>query len=302
MLDEIGSLSQQLRFDRYFSLKDYSNVVIAGMGGSGIAGAIFSEICDDIPAVTVSNYHLPGFADENTAFIAISYSGNTEETIACFREAEKRGCTTYAITSGGQLSSLCKNTILVPSGLQPRSAVGYLLAPLFRSFCPHLIKDLEEASGLAAQIDGDHDRAKEIAQKIVDGGTTPVIMGYHPFASIAYRWQTQFNENAKMMAFSLVYPELDHNAIVGLDGSKDLGGFFFMHFGGSDPRLYRRISATMNLAGIDSLEIPCKGTSPLGRAINFLHFGDYLTYYAGIGRGADPREVHVIEDLKKQLA
>lgn len=302
MIDEITALSSQFKTSDQFSLPDYRDVIIAGMGGSGIAGMIFSEIYGEVPARNISGYHIPKSADEETVFIGISYSGNTEETISCFREAERAGCKTYAITSGGMLSKLCKNTLLIPGGLQPRSSVGYLLTPLIRTFCSDRISDLEESSEVAAALDRDHSLAQDIAGKIVEAASFPVVMGYPPFASIAYRWQTQFNENAKMMAFSLVFPELDHNAIVGLGGSMPLDDFFFMHFGGSDQKISKRIGYTIELSGISSMEIPQSGSTDLGKAIHFLHFGDYLSYFTGLARKVDPREVNIIEKLKYQLS
>ncbi len=302
MIEEIQTLSSQFKTERKFDLPDYRDVVIAGMGGSGIAGLIFSEIYNNIPVRNVSGYHIPESADEETVFIGISYSGNTEETISCFKEAEKAGCRTYAITSGGKLSTMCNNTLLVPKGLQPRSALGHLLSPLIRSFLPERVSDLDEASEIASAVDRNRAAPEKTAVEVVQSGKIPLILGYPPLASTAYRWQTQFNENAKMMAFSLVFPELDHNAIVGLGGSKPSDHLFFMHFGGADGRISKRIQYTLDLAGVESLEIPASGVSDLAKAVHFLHYGDYLSYYSGMKRGADPREVNIIENLKKRLA
>lgn len=302
MIEEILTLRSQFKSEKRFELPDYRDVIIAGMGGSGIAGMIFSEIYSDIPVRNVSGYHIPKSADEKSIFIGISYSGNTEETLSCFAEAEKAGCKTYAITSGGKLSKMCKNTVLIPEGLQPRSSVGYLLTPLIRTFCPDRSMDLEEAGEIAAGVDADHSLVERLAKKMVDSSRIPVIMGYQPFASIAYRWQTQFNENAKMMAFSLVFPELDHNAIMGLGSSTRADQLFFMHFGGADSIISKRIQYTLDLSGIDSREIPASGNSDLARAIHFLHLGDYLSYFSGLRRNVDPREVTIIENLKKKLA
>ena len=114
MIDELKSLRQQLLFSGKFDPPEFRNCVIAGMGGSGIAGRIFSDIYTKKPVTCVSSYEIPDFVDSDTLFIGMSYSGNTEETIAAFREAERRGAQMAAITSGGALEKMCQRTGILP--------------------------------------------------------------------------------------------------------------------------------------------------------------------------------------------
>ncbi|MEM0127934.1 MAG: SIS domain-containing protein, partial [Thermoplasmatales archaeon] len=154
-VEEIVSLKDQLSYDGEIDTKtDFSNVVIAGMGGSGIAGKIFSLMYREKPVFIISSYDIPEFVDHSTLFIAISYSGNTEETIYAVREAMRRRAQIAAITTGGKLSEIIKNAILIPSGLQPRSAVGFLTIPLLRGFKLIGEGDIEETKDALAKIDG----------------------------------------------------------------------------------------------------------------------------------------------------
>ncbi len=128
--EELKTLKDQIKFGGRFEVKDHENIVIAGMGGSGISGKILSEFYSKKPLFVVDDYNIPDFVDEKTEFFAVSYSGNTEETLHAANQAKKKGAHVHAITSGGSLSKMNYDTILIPSGLQPRSALGYLLMPL----------------------------------------------------------------------------------------------------------------------------------------------------------------------------
>ena len=122
-IEELRSLKEQLRFGETFEIpKGTENVVIAGMGGSGIAGKIFSELYTKMPIYLVDDYSAPEFINKKTLFIAQSYSGNTEETLSSIAEAKKKGAHTVVIASGGKLIDLGDQKVTVPKGLQPRSA------------------------------------------------------------------------------------------------------------------------------------------------------------------------------------
>ncbi|EQD79504.1 bifunctional phosphoglucose/phosphomannose isomerase, partial [mine drainage metagenome] len=241
MLEELTSLKEQLLFQGKFEHQEFKNIVIAGMGGSGIAGSIFAEIFDACPIETVSDYSVPAYVGHDTLFIAISYSGNTEETISAFRDAERKGAQTAAITSGGTLGKICRNSLIISGGLQPRSAIGYMLAPLVSSLIPGSSGDLKEASRAVEKIDSSNAQIKEEAGVLVGEKKLPVIFGFKPFESVAYRWQTQFNENAKMLAFSAYFPELDHNQIMALESSYGRDSLAYYYFSGASGRVRDRI-------------------------------------------------------------
>ncbi len=302
MIEELRSLKNQLLFDGSFEHGTFKNIVIAGMGGSGIAGSIFAELYHKHPVCTLSDYSVPAYVDSDTLFIAISYSGNTEETISAYREAEMRGARMVAITSGGELEKMCKSTVKIPSGLQPRSALGYMLSPIVRSMVDDGSTQLKEAASVVKAVDEDTSSLRGIAESMVASERIPIILGYSPYSSVAYRWQTQFNENAKILAFSSSFPELDHNQIVALGKSYGLNKFQFFVFGGSTGRVRDRIQFTLDLAGIEAIEIPMAGKSPVARTMHFVHTGDYISYFAALSRKVEPADVAIIEELKRLLA
>ncbi len=155
--EELRSLKEQLRFEEKFDIGgDFREVVIAGMGGSGIVGRIFQELYSDKPIYLVNDYGIPNFVGRNTLFIAVSYSGNTEETLAAAKSAIKRRAHVVAITSGGELAKIVEEKVIVPKGLQPRSGLGYMLMPIINTFMPQKRSAIEGAYRLLDRMDKDN--------------------------------------------------------------------------------------------------------------------------------------------------
>ena len=301
--EELKTLKEQIKFSEKFQLEfDFDNIVIAGMGGSGIAGKIFQEIYSRKPVITVDDYNIPDFVDERTLFIAISYSGNTEETISAARRALEKGATLFSITTGGMLAYMEAQKIVVPPGLQPRSSIGYMLMPLINTFLPQDSATIKRTHNLLSEMDKDSSVMKEYAAKMWEGKQIPVIYGYSPFKSIAYRWKTQFNENAKVLAYSNYFPELNHNDTMALKDTYRKDEFAFLTFGNpNSERISRRIDATEEITGNSFLKIGAKGDSYFEKLFYLIHFGDYLSYHLSKFRGVDAADVSSIEDLKKKL-
>ncbi|PYB67602.1 bifunctional phosphoglucose/phosphomannose isomerase [Thermoplasma sp. Kam2015] len=300
--DELKTLKDQVKFGESFKVDSFSNIVIAGMGGSGIAGRIFSEMYSDKPVFVSDDYSIPNFVDENTEFIAVSYSGNTEETLSAVEAAMKKGAKVHAITSGGKLGEMGIDTIKIPSGLQPRSAVGYLTMPIINTFIKPSPDDVDETSRILADLDANNTVQENIATEIFAGRRIPVIYGASPFRSIAYRWKTQFNENAKVLAYSSYFSELNHNDTMPMRDTYRKDEFYFMAFDSEDERIRKRIEVTQKITGTQFKKIDLKGTSLFARSFYLIHVGDYLTYHLARLRGIDPRDVSAIEDLKKRIA
>lgn len=302
-IEELMGLRNQLDFRGSIEIPDEAeNIVIAGMGGSGIAGRIFKEIYSKKPVITVDSYEIPEFIDSGTLFIAISYSGNTEETIAAVEEARRRGAITKAITSGGKLAREVRDTIIIPPGLQPRSSIGYLLIPLLRG-AGYGEKDFVEAKKLLKKIDEDNTHLKEIANEIWEGRKTPVVYGTPPFREIAYRWKTQFNENSKLISYWSYFPELNHNDTMALENDYRKGDFYFMVLESAftDERIQRRIGITSELCNVKFRKIEGEGESIISQLFTLIHKGDYISYHLAKLRNIDPRDVSIIEKLKKEL-
>ena len=306
------------------SAKD--GLVICGMGGSAVSGDILKNYLwesFDRSILVVRNYALPKSVTGKALVIALSYSGDTEETNAAVKDALKRGCPVIAVTSGGKLALLSEKekfpSILIPAGLPPRSALGYLLGALLgvveQVFKIEAIgKDVQETLKELGKIKIENQRevnqrinpAKKLAAKIFD--KLPVIFGSDGLNdSAGYRWKTQLNENSKITALSVNFPELNHNEIVNLSVLKraehNLCLVLFRDDKDSE-RNKKRIEITKSLIGIQLggvNEIIAKGESKLSRLLSLIYFGDFVSVYAAYLRGFDPTPVDVITKLKKEL-
>ncbi len=303
-LDELRDLKVQVKYSAIIeNVEVFNKIVIAGMGGSGIAGKIFSELYSGVPIVNVDDYRIPDFVDSSTLFIPMSYSGNTEEVLSATAQALKKGAEVVAFTSGGRLSEISKRVIKLPKGLQPRSSLGYMLLPLIRTFLDPQEEILDNAAGLLDEMDGDNSYIREEAEHIYREKAIPVIYGFSPYRNVAYRWRTQFNENSKVLAASSYFPELDHNEIVPLPSTYRSEIFRFYTFDCDMPEAIRkRIDATESVGGIKINRIEARGKSVIERLFYLIHYGDYLSYHLSIVRGKDPRDVTPIEKLKKMIS
>ncbi len=300
--DQLKDFSRQVLFNADFGkLSPFKNIVISGMGGSGIAGSIFSELYDKAPVQVVSDYKLPAYADKDTLFVGISYSGNTEETISATKEAIKRNCQIRLITSGGELSELGQETVLVPKGYQPRAALGYLIKPFLNSFITSDKPVYEKISAILSEMETDNSLEKGTAAKIFGKNSIPYVLGYPPFRWVAYRWKTQFNENSKLLAFSSYFPELDHNDAIPFKHTYGKDTFSFIVFGGSTGQIEKRVRYTSEITSTDFITIKPGGESTLERMFYFIHAGDYISYHLGKMRKIDPEDVSVLTELKERL-
>lgn len=301
-LEELKTLKKQVTIGDSFNIPDhFDNIVIAGMGGSGIVGKLFSELYHVKPVICLDDYTIPDFVGKNTVFIGISYSGNTEETISCTNKALKNGAHVFIITSGGELSRLGKERVVIPSGLQPRSAIGYMLMPLLNTFL-HLDDGKREMlSRLIDDVDRNHEEASRLGKEIAVEKKIPVIYGFSPFRYVAYRWKTQFNENSKLMAVNNYFPELNHNDTMSLRDTYLKEDFFFMTFGGSQGKISKRIDATEKVTSTKFFKVTPHGNDDLEKMFYLIHFGDYMSLETAISRGMDPRDVSSIEDLKNLI-
>jgi glucose/mannose-6-phosphate isomerase len=302
------------------------SLVISGMGGSAISGDIVSLILRnkaDFPVFVNRNYSCPKFVGASTLFIAVSYSGNTEETLFAFKEAVQKGAKIISISSGGELKELSKKNkvpfIEVPKGLPPRAALGYLLSSILNALVKsgnlNIKGDFEETKKLLKQLSKKYgvasglreNEAKQMAVRL--HGKIPVIIASDGTTSAAgLRWKTQLNENSKMTAILSIFPELDHNDLVNYSFLKPGGhnySFVVLRDDGDLERMKKRIEVTKslisgNVGGI--VEVWSQGESVLARTMSLIFFGDYLSVYLAVLSGIDPTPVEIIEKLKKELA
>jgi glucose/mannose-6-phosphate isomerase len=284
-----------------------AGLVVAGMGGSAIGGALARAALGDHasrPIFVTRAYGIPTWTTPDTMVMCASYSGETEETLACYESAGALGAKRTVVTTGGRLAEMARAdgvpVIPLPAGFQPRAAVAYMLVASL------------EAAGHVEQLvaewgpDAPEDSlAKTIARGL--HGTTPVISGAGLTTPIAYRWKTQINENAKQPAFYHELPELDHNEIVGWEGANDVGRFSAVFLDDSDahPRVKQRMELTEQLIAGNaaaSFRIETRGQTAIDRVISLVLLGDLVSIYLAALRGVDPGPVKLIDELKEALA
>ncbi len=298
-------------------------VVICGMGGSAIGGDLVLAALPDlaVPAVVVRGYRLPAWVGPRTLVIPVSYSGDTEETLACADEAVRAQARIVSVASGGRLAAFAEAhdlpLIRVPGGGQPRAAVGYLAMPLLAALawaglCPAADDDVAEAAALLRRGNDEYgpaagdDPAKRLARDLF--GRQAVVYGAGVTAPAARRFKGQINENAKAPAFFNELPELNHNELMGWTSVPQVSqatlGVFLLDEG-EDARLLRRAELTeQGLAsrGVPVTRIVARGASRLARLFSLVQLGDYVSFYLALLYGVDPTPVTAIQEFKAQLA
>jgi glucose/mannose-6-phosphate isomerase len=331
MIDDVLAMPEQLR-DALWRVEAANlsphdapgGLVIAGMGGSAIGGALARAALGDRssrPIVLARDYGLPPWTTPDTTVLCVSYSGNTEETLAAYEAAGALGARRIVATTGGKLAQSARAdgvpVIPLPGGFQPRCAVAYLLVVALEvagvcGAAPRVHLEIDVAAAHAEQLaaewgpDGPED---SLAKSLAHGlhGTIPQIAGSGLTAPIAYRWKTQINENVKQPAFSSELPELDHNEIMGWQGAGQLGRFSAVFLADSDlhPRIHQRIQLTRGLIASHAAatyRVESRGEHQTERLISLVLLGDLVSIYMAVLQGVDPTPIDVMERLKGELA
>ncbi len=313
--------------DFHLDMKNITNILYLGMGGSAIAGDLMKDVFFDqlkVPMTVVRGYHSPAFCNKNTLVVVSSYSGNTEETLSSVEQAAQSGAQVLAVTSGGKLAETAQANkwalITIPPGLPPRQALGYLFFPLYHalgnlglidSYSANLKSLVRFISDLAKrnkypQAKGhvlSYDLARVIRNKV------PIIYSTAPYLqTVSRRWQNQMQENGKSMAFSNVLPEMNHNEIVGWEqDTKAMSEFvvIFMENEDPHPRIKKRIELSKKIIkkrGVKVIEVYTAGKSILEKVFSLIVLGDWVSYYLALGYKKDPNEIKNIDFLKKEMA
>lgn len=304
-------------------IKEYDCIVYAGMGGSAIAGDILKNSFEQdlsIPFFVHRNYGLPGCVTKNSLVIAVSYSGNTEETIDACQQALSRGCTVLTLSSGGELENISKTKgiihVKIPSGYPPRCGLGYLFFPVARilssagyikSFDVKKIVDMISYLKKLYGVDSvENNTAKNIA-KLIHNKMAVIYSGEFLFPA-ATRWKTQIAENSKHMISINVVPEMNHNEIMAWNFPAHFIKnciVFFLY----DRQDNERVTLRMNLVTkiLQSKSIPVEklnsqGEDALERIFSLIILGDWTSFYLAILNGVDPTEIKEISYLKQQMA
>lgn len=293
------------------------NIIITGLGGSGIGGTILSELIQDecaIPILVNKDYFLPNFVNKNTLVIISSYSGNTEETLSAMKQAIAKHAQVICITSGGKIKELAEennfDTIIIPGGKPPRSCIGYSLVQLlkiiqFNGFTKTNL--LEQVSASIALLnkekEGIKNESKTIAKLLVNKLT--VIYSLGTCEGVAVRFRQQINENSKMLCWHHTLPEMNHNELVGWTTKNDNLAVVTFRTSFDFERTIKRYEICKELFSKYSssiTDIIAKGNSKLEQYLYLIHIGDWISCDVADLRGVDPIEVDVITNLKNELA
>jgi glucose/mannose-6-phosphate isomerase len=294
-----------------------NNVLICGLGGSGIAGNLVTDLTADqitVPIVVNKGYELPSFAGDNTLLVLCSYSGNTEETLSCAAQAVERGLKPVCVASGGRLGELARHHnfdfIQVPGGSPPRTTLGFGSTILFYILDQFALIDFtvdEEITNLSEFLTREQDAIKADSQLLARElkNKTVILYSEDRIESASLRLKQQINENSKSNCWLNVIPELNHNELVGWKSKDDSIAALFLRTDFENPRNLLRfdfIKPTV-AANVHSVhELKAKGTTLLEQYFYLIHYGDWLSYYMAIEHGQDPIEVYVIDKLKAHLS
>lgn len=301
-IDQLRTLKDQLSFSDTIKDIDYEQIVLAGVGGSGIACKIFQELYTDKQVSLVDDYRIPQFINSKTLFIAVSFSGGTEEVITATEKAKEKGARIATISVGGPLSKYGDENILIPrNDIQPRAAIGYLLVPLLLSFGVTNRSELNEARKLLDSLDKDNRDCEKYAREISDGNHIPIIYGSSPYRAVAYSWKVRFNETSKVLSYANYFPELNHTDTMPLARTYRKSMFYFFVLESEFQEIKKRVELTASITNTKFRLIRAKGKSVTERIFYLIHVGDYISYHLAMQRGQNPSDVGLIARLKAGL-
>jgi glucose/mannose-6-phosphate isomerase len=301
------------------------NVVVLGMGGSGIAGDVMTSLAGPfmpVPVVVTKGYEPPNFVGPGTLCFALSFSGNTEETVEAASLAALAGAEMVVVAGGGELARLASSWRVPLIGLpadipMPRAGLGAMTIPvlavledigLFPGARGWIELTVAQLKARRAQLAKPDNPARELARRI--GRTMPIVYGGQGLGSVAaLRWKNQVNENAKVPAFSATVPELTHNEICGWgqhgDVTRQVFTVVMLRHDYEHPQVTRRFDLVREwteeaVAGIEAVHAEGEGT--LAQAFDLMFFGDVVSLHMAEHAGVDPGPVPVLDAIKASLS
>jgi len=313
-ITEALEIAQNAQFTGDYS--NVSNVLICGMGGSGIGGSMVQAWLYDelkVPVAITKDYSIPNFVDENTLVIGSSYSGNTEETLSAIESSQSRGAKIIGICSGGKLEELCQSNnydfIKVPGGNPPRTALAFSLVQLLRIFSAIGMASADRMNEMAAgrdliqdQAETIHLKAKGLAEHLHK--KVGIMYGMTGFEPVLVRARQQFNENSKYLNWHHPLPEMNHNELVGWGGGDRRFAPVFFMTKNNHPRNDKRMEITREkIAQKTSVfDIHAQGESLIEQSIYLINVVDWASLYLAEMDDIDPIDIAVIDYLKSELS
>jgi glucose/mannose-6-phosphate isomerase len=293
------------------------NVLITGLGGSGIGGSVVAELVgahSPVPITVNKNYDIPAFVNEFTLVIACSYSGNTEETLSAVAQAQAKGAMFACISSGGKLKEIAEkksyNLLSMEGGNPPRSMFAYSIAFLLRYMEAYGLSTYNVIEELKASIQllntSETETLKEaeaFAENIKN--TIPQVLANNGSLAVAARFRQQLNENSKMLSWEAEVPEMNHNELVGWEGGDNRFSAVFIRNSHDNPRNQKRMDIIKGIIGEKTehvYEMWSKGESKIQKALYLVHFGDWVTYYLSEINQVDIMDIKSIDLLKAELS
>ena len=293
------------------------NIIVTGLGGSGIGGTILSELIQaecPIPVIINKDYFLPEFVNANSLVIISSYSGNTEETLSAMKQAISKKSHIVCITSGGKVLEIAKeheyDTIIIPGGHPPRSCIGYSLVQLFKivQFNQFVKTDLLKlVTDSIILLNKENSSIKLEATNIAKllNGKIPVIYSLGTCEGVSVRFRQQINENSKMLCWHHVFPEMNHNELVGWTEKNENLAVVTFRSSFDYERTVKRYDLCKSLFAKYSssvTDITAKGNTKLEQFMYLINLGDWISCYLADIKNIDAVEIDVIIYLKNELA
>jgi glucose/mannose-6-phosphate isomerase len=310
MVETASALGDDITFQKDF----IDSIVVCGMGGSGYNGDLLKAYLQkqQLRIDVIKDYDLPFYAQKKTLLFALSYSGNTEETLSACRLASHRGCKIISLSSGGKLQEMAKMNhnlhIIVPSGIQPRLSTPYQFIPLLNvlSFSGVIPEQEETIKKTIADLKNSAEKieagGKEIAGKLK--GKIPLIYSSQRMQCLAEKWKTDINENAKTHAFYNTFPEFNHNELCAFENTGKDYHVLIVSDKEDPDKIKNRIKTfkkTVSQYKVAVTEIGISGDSMLTKLLSGVWMGLFMSYYLALEYGRDPTPVNIIEKFKKEL-
>lgn len=301
------------------------NVVVLGMGGSGIAGDVLAAVAGPfmaVPVIVAKGYECPSFVGDNTLCFVASFSGNTEEIVESAADAAAAGARMVVLSSGGKLRELAASWrapwIQLPGDISmPRAGIGAVAIPpmvvlgrmgLFPGASGWITEAVAQLKRRRNALTGDISPALDLARAI--GRTMPIVYGGGLVGAVAAtRWKNQVNENAKAPAFTNAYPELCHNEVCGWGQHGDVTRQVFtlvqLRHDHEHPQVARRFELVREIVDevvASTHEVRAEGEGALAQLLDLVLFGDYVSLHMAYEAGIDPGPIPVLEEIKQRLA
>ncbi len=308
------ALSADVRFP-VESPRPYSGILVLGMGGSGIGGAVMADmLCrtSPVPFMANADQGLPGWVDEGCLVVASSYSGNTEETLSALALADERGCQMAAVTSGGKLLTQAESggwpMVVMAGGHPPRSQFGQSFLGL-ANLLQHLgVLPASDWHALGRAVEGMdlascEARGESLALALE--GKRICLYADTPWRSLLTRWRQQLNENSKLLANVEVLPEMNHNELVGWESGDERHVAVMLRTSIDHPRTRHRMDITAEIfqeQGADVLFVETDGDTPWAELLDAVWVGDWMSLVLAERSGACPVDIRFIDRLKTTLA